>query len=150
MLGPQARQQLHDGGGRVGVEGRGGLVAQQGLGAGGESAGDGDALTLTARQLGGVAVGEVGREFNVLEELGDPAGYRGPGEVAVQAQGPGRRGADGSCGVECGQRVLRDKLYAALVLPRPFACRARQGPAASPSWPPTSRTSPCSPPTTHA
>ena len=61
----------HDGqhlAGQFRVEGAGGLVEIDDLGAGGKSAGDGHALLLTARQLTGVVVGPVG-EADLFQHL---------------------------------------------------------------------------------
>ena len=61
----------HDGqhlAGQFRVEGAGGLVEIDDLGAGGKSAGDGHALLLTARQLTGVVVGTVG-EADLFQHL---------------------------------------------------------------------------------
>ena len=61
----------HDGqhfAGQFRVEGTGGLVEIDDLGAGGKSAGDGHALLLTARQLTGVVVGTVG-EADLFQHL---------------------------------------------------------------------------------
>jgi hypothetical protein len=51
-----------------GVEGGGGFVEEENLGFHGEGAGDGDALLLTAGELGGAVVGAVG-EADPFEEL---------------------------------------------------------------------------------
>ena len=60
--------QLQDGAGGVGVQGGGGLVAQEDLGRGGQGTGDGDALLLSAGELGGIGVGLVG-EAHQLQQL---------------------------------------------------------------------------------
>ena len=86
-------QQGQDGLGGHGVEGAGGLVAEQHLGVAGEGAGDGDALLLTAGELRGVVVGLVGQSDD-LEQLlhalvGLCAGHAGQLEGVAHIAGDG-------------------------------------------------------------
>ena len=60
--------QLQDLPGGFGVQGAGGLVAQQHLGIGGQSPGDGNALLLTAGELRGIGLGLV-RQPHQLQQL---------------------------------------------------------------------------------
>jgi hypothetical protein len=53
------------------VEGGGDLVADDELGPSCERAGDAHALLLLARELGRVAVGELRRQLDLLQEFGD-------------------------------------------------------------------------------
>ncbi|MBP2047784.1 hypothetical protein J2Z21_000706 [Streptomyces griseochromogenes] len=92
----QGGQQVHDAGRGVGVEGRGDFVAEQDVGVGGQGTGDGDALALSAGQFAWVAVGVVGREFDLGEEFGDAIRKRALGQSCVQAQGTGQLMSDGT------------------------------------------------------
>lgn len=69
----QVAQQLEDGAGGLRVEGAGGLVGEQHLGVAGESAGDADALLLTAGELGREGLRLVG-ETDQVEQLQRLAG----------------------------------------------------------------------------
>lgn len=62
-------EQVHDGLGGVGVEGRGHLVAHEDVGVRRESAGNGGALPPAAGACVRVAVGEVGGKTDLFEKL---------------------------------------------------------------------------------
>ncbi|GGN49176.1 hypothetical protein GCM10012285_37010 [Streptomyces kronopolitis] len=66
-VGAQAGEEVQDRGGGRGVESRGDFVAEQEVGFGGQGAGYGGALALSAGEFVGVAVGEVGGEADVVE-----------------------------------------------------------------------------------
>ena len=76
--------------GGLGVEGAGGLVAQQDLGLGGQGAGDGHALLLAAGQLGGVGVGLVGQAHQLQQLAGAllRVGLLHPGDLHGEADVP--------------------------------------------------------------
>ena len=79
---PQAQLRAH-----LGVEGAEGLVEQQHLGLDGQGAGQGHALALAARELGRVALAEVGQAHQ-LEQLVHPGLDLGLGAVAdLEAEG---------------------------------------------------------------
>ena len=63
----QLLQQIQNRQGRGGVQGGGGLVAEQDLRVVGQGAGDGDALLLAAGELGGVGPGPVAQADQVQQ-----------------------------------------------------------------------------------
>ena len=72
----QLPQQLQDGPGGLGVQGRGGLVAEQHPGLAGQGPGDGHPLLLPAGELHRIGAGLV-RQLHQLQQLqGAPAGLR--------------------------------------------------------------------------
>ena len=96
------------------VEGGDGFVADDEVGAGGEGAGDADALALAAAELVGEAAHGVAREADGVHELGDAvvdfAGAAGEAEIV---QGLREDVADAHAGVEAAEGVLKDDLDAA-------------------------------------
>ena len=62
-------QQIQNGIGGLGIQGRGGLIAQQHLRVGSQSAGNGNALLLTAGQLHRVGICLVGQTHNIQQLL---------------------------------------------------------------------------------
>ena len=79
-------QQGQDGQGGGGVQGRGGLVAQQHLGAGGQGPGDGHPLLLPAGELGGVGPGPVSQAHQVQQFLGPFPGLGALGADELQGE----------------------------------------------------------------
>ena len=75
--------QLQDVLGGLGVQGGGGLVAQQDLGVGGQGPGDGDALLLAAGELGRVGVRLVGQADDLQQLLGPLVGLGALGTPAI-------------------------------------------------------------------
>jgi hypothetical protein len=71
------------------VEGRGDLVADDEFGPSCERAGDAHALLLPARELSRVAVGELRRQLDLLQEFGDPIAPLTPFHAEAPAL-PGR------------------------------------------------------------
>lgn len=117
-FGAQLGQQFHDRFGGLRIQRRGDLVAQQDIWLGGDGARDGHALPLPAGQLVWVPLGEVRRQPNLSQQLGNPArsvGFRRP---LVQQQLASEGGADPLAGVERAERILRYQLDTAALFSR--------------------------------
>lgn len=108
----QVIQQVHDRGGRNGIEGGGDFVADQHVGVRRERAGDGDALALAAGEFVGVAVGEASGEADLFEEFQDAGRGLVGGGAPVQTQRTAEGRADRAARVEGAQRVLGHELEA--------------------------------------
>ena len=99
----QVAQPLAQLGAHLGVEGAEGLVEEQHLGLDGQGPGQGHALALAARELGGVALAQVGQP-DQLEQLVDPGLDLGLGPLAdLEPEGhvaPDREVAEGGVVLE--------------------------------------------------
>ena len=85
-----AQQQLQDAVGDQRVERRGDLVADDQVGLGGERARDADALLLAARELGRVALRELGLELDQLPPARPPGRGARPGPCRSRTRAGGR------------------------------------------------------------
>jgi hypothetical protein len=80
VVGGEADEHVHDGGGVLGVEVAGGFVGEEDVGLVGDGTGDGDALLLAAGEFGGEVLGAVG-EADAVEggECGGGGVFSGDG-----------------------------------------------------------------------
>ena len=103
-------QELEDAGLDGDVEGGGGLVGDEELGAAGERHGDAGALALAAAHLVRVGAGALlGRgDADLVEQVDRVALGLAPGEAAVEHKGFGDLAADAHHGVEGGAGLLED------------------------------------------
>ena len=81
-----AADQLQNGVGGGGIQGAGGLVAQQHLGVGGQSTGDGHPLLLPAGELGGVGPGLVRQSHQFQQLFSPPLGLPFPHARQLQRE----------------------------------------------------------------
>ena len=93
------------------VEGGDGLVGDDEVRVGRESAREADPLALAARELVRVAGGRVGGQADGLEQLAHPLPRPGPAREAVRAERLADDAPDAVPRVERGERILEDHLH---------------------------------------
>lgn len=113
----QSGQQLHNGGGRAGVEGGGHLIADEHIRFGGQSTRNSDPLPLPTGQLVRIAPRVIGVELDLPQQLGHPVRHITGIAAAMQPQRTAEGRADTATGIERTQRALRHELNTATFVP---------------------------------
>ena len=140
-LAPHCRKERQHLGLHGDIERRHRLVGHQQAGAHGQRAGDGDALALAARELVRVAVGRVGGQADLLQQLGHQRGD-GVARQALLDRPGGDGGAHGVPGVQRGVGILEHHLDLATHGQGALAHVGRQGMARKGELPTVGRDQP--------